>query len=234
MVYGSKTGGFKRRRTFKKRSFKPKMTTASAGMFLAKKAYRMALKVAGVVNAEKKWYDNDISNTPNSSGIVNLITNIGQGDGASTRDGNSIAIKSYLNNIYLLWNTAGAVTTSCRAIIFIDKNDNNGSIPAVTDVLKSATVWSPLNLTNSTRFKILYDKRFSRDLQVNTIYDSFFHKFFNKKDYSGNPTVQHHCTWYDDTGSHTNEGHLYSLLVSSESANLPTLDMHHRIRFYDN
>lgn len=230
MVYARKMGTRRRRYGYKKRGY----TTYGATKFLAKKAYNMALKVAGIVNAEKKTYDNDLSFSPSTTGTISLITAIGQGDGDNTRDGNSIALKSSLHNWLVSWNTAGSTSSMIRLIIFRNIDDDTGQFPAVSDLLVTANTRSPLNIQHASRFRILMDQKFSRDTNINTINGSFFHKYFTKKDYQGNKTVQEHCKWYDSTGTHTTTGHLYALCLSSETANLPTVNLYNRVRFFDN
>ena len=47
-----------------------------------------------------------------------------------------------------------------RHMIIYDTQPNSaGTVPAVTDILETATTLAPLNLNNRDRFRVIYDKR---------------------------------------------------------------------------
>jgi len=87
--------------------------------------------------------------TPITQGIV-------QGDSILTRDGDQVIIKRLTVRYQLTMNTGLA---NCNRVIIFWDNQNNGSTPAVTDVLNSAswiTGYNPV-VQQQKRFHILRD-----------------------------------------------------------------------------
>lgn len=109
-----------------------------------------------------------------TAGLVQPVTqHIIQGDSLITRDGNQLILKE----LDLAWyaSQATAVPRLYRMICFVDTM-NNGTLPAVTDVLTAATPISGYNVTNleNGRFKILVDD------QVATVGTSASGAFFRR------------------------------------------------------
>lgn len=101
----------------------------------------------------------------NTTGLVQPITqHIVQGDTYVTRDGN----EAILEQLVVRWNTSNlepeaAGVKSRIAVRFIVFKDtmNGGTLPAITDVLASSSVWSAYNgltVIQQKRFQILTDK----------------------------------------------------------------------------
>lgn len=188
---------------------------------LAKKAASGVVKY--YLNPEYKFLDYDtgltISNTGTVLSGVNLIAT---GDDSTNRDGNSIKITSWL----LRWScTINASATSTRfRIVIVTDTASHGAVPAVTDILESASTLSPLNKTNGSRFTPLYDRMFALDaddpMKVGKIY---------KK-------MQHHIHYLNNTAATTSlgQGPIYVLAISSEATNVPSFSINNRFRFLDN
>lgn len=188
---------------------------------LAAKAYKAAKYVASVVNVERKFFD--VTNTglsPSTVGSVYPLSQIGVGDTFNTREGNSIkALNEYIQLSAQL-NTA-AEATFLRCILFMD-NENNGSTPAVADVLESVGYLSPINHVNGTRFTILRDCRI------------ILTKTGNAKEYKIYKKLGSHIKWSGSNGTDTKEGHLYLLLLSDQATDTPSVNFLARMRFIDN
>ena len=90
----------------------------------ANRALNIANKVYRFVNTEVKYFDTITTSNVPSTGTINGLTIVPQGDTAQTRDGQSIkplnlVIRSYLNK-----NTGSTVTDLVRVIIFRGKQEN--------------------------------------------------------------------------------------------------------------
>lgn len=208
-----------RRRTFrKKRGGWRNMRLGS----LASKAYKTAMYLKGLINVEKKFFDtNNTATDVINTGVIEQLTNIAEGSDYNNRTGRSV--KATSNWIQLEFRQhASATQTHLRYLIVIDK-ENQGTTPAVTDVLKSANVYSPMNIDNGSRFKVLLDKRFSFDSAGTTICQR---KHFKK--------LFHHIKWKGTNGTDEGEGQLYIVLVSNEATNKPGFSYTNRVRFIDN
>lgn len=127
----------------KKRVYKPRYNR-----FQQVKAPRTLLK-------ELKNHDiNDTTKSWSTSSIT-LLNGIAQGDTESTRDGRRITPDRL--EIQVQWNhNVSIADVPWRALCVVDMMPD-GSTPAVTDILESATTLSLYNLDNAPRFKICMD-----------------------------------------------------------------------------
>lgn len=89
----------------------------------------------------------------NSTGSVTLLNTVPQGAGTSERVGKKIALKSLQCHGYL-YNNATATVNDTMYMIVYDKRPT-GTLPAITDILVSASPVAFNNDTNSGRFRIL-------------------------------------------------------------------------------
>lgn len=118
-----------------------------------------AYKFAGHT-AEKKYIDNALVLTTATAGVVTgtYVTMV-QGQTASTRIGNKIRVKNI--NLSLTFDTSGADLTPdpllMRCMLLWDKQAN-GALPAVLDILQTASVYSYRNMETVERFTVLKDK----------------------------------------------------------------------------
>lgn len=91
-----------------------------------------------------------------TTGVINNIVGIAQGNTATTRSGRRVMVTS----MKVVWTGSLAPTTTgttpLRLLIVYDKQANAAS-PAATDVLINDNIYSPMNLNNSRRFKVIRD-----------------------------------------------------------------------------
>lgn len=111
---------------------------------------------------EKKYLDvttTTVSPITTAGAIVSTFTIIAQGTTEVTRVGGKITVTNFniRGNISGLSQAAGQVGDIVRIIVFVDKQ-TNGAAPAVTDLLKTANIYSYLNMDNVDRFQVLKDK----------------------------------------------------------------------------
>lgn len=188
---------------------------------IAKKAANGIVKY--YLNPEYKFLDNSGQVNPSSTGqVISGNGLIAQGDTDITRDGNSIKVTSWLHRITLEKN-ASATSTRFRIILFSDVS-SAGAVPAVTDLLQTASVISPLNRVNGSRFHVLQDKTCVLDTDTPQKVFEFYKK------------MQHHIKYLDGTANTTSlgQGSLYVLILSNEATNTPTMNYYSRMRFLDN
>lgn len=187
---------------------------AKANMALAQLA-----DIRGSLNVEYKRFDLDASLNPSSTGAIQHLTNIAQGDGDQNRDGLQCKLKSVYTKWYIKQH-ASATKTLVRCIWFID-NSQDGTAPTVAEVLESATVLSHKNFVQRKRFTFLKD--LCINLGDNTVANGEYYKKLNMV-----------VNYTDTTGSDTVDNHLYFLHISTEPTDTPTMLVKHRVRFLDN
>lgn len=185
---------------------------------------------------ELKFIDTQVTNTQvTTAGAITLINGVAQGTDFTNRIGRKILMKSILQNWMLYPNSSTNMAAGdvVRVMTIYDNQPNSGSTPAVTDVLVTADVNSPLNLNNRDRFQVLLDKRFpmgGAQYSVGSLS-------------TGSPLMRHKSTYkkclkdviFSGTGSTLGSiqtGALYYLTISKTN-NATTLDSYHRVRFSD-
>jgi len=90
------------------------------------------------------------------TGVVTLLNGVAQGTTATTRLGRRITMKSLLIKGEVLLAPTSAGTAPLRFLVVYDMQ-TNATAPAATDVLVVDQLNSPMNLSNSRRFKTLCD-----------------------------------------------------------------------------
>ncbi len=195
----------------------------------AQRALAMAKYLKSIVNVEFKVINNlgtadAISTTP----VITQLTNVGQGDTTSTRDGANMKLVS-LSLYYFIDQHATATNTQFRVMVVHDKQTNE-AIYAAADLLADVTagdaIVSHRTLDNTHRFQVFYDK-------VHRLNDVGFTNIpvvkFNKK-------LQLKLR-YDGSAADITDltsSSLSLLFVSSEATNTPTITFSCRLRFVDN
>lgn len=103
---------------------------------LAIQAVRGVAAIKRLINVEEKYFDQSVSAVPTTaSPMLNILTGVGLGDDATTRDGRSIlAQRMHLKGFAVIDPTI-VTGTVVRVIIFSDKVTNN-AMPIITDVLE--------------------------------------------------------------------------------------------------
>ncbi len=125
---------------------------------VASKALSLARKNKSLLNVEYKVLDTDISTAVSTTALITNINDIPQGDGVSTRDGRSVKLKS-INVHCTLQANASATRGDMVRVMLIQDRSQSGVAPAVTDILRQATVESQRNVTSDqNRFRVYWDK----------------------------------------------------------------------------
>lgn len=214
-----------RGRTFRRRRGRssPWYSRKYNAMQLASAAWRGVRYIKGLVNSESYRVITSGDVNPTSSGTIVHYTSVAQGDGATTRTGNSIFVRALMVNLNIKINPSVIGSTFCRIIAFIDTQQIGDTSPSVTDVLESANVNSSLALNTSGRFKILRNWEF--DLNAVNKPSRVIKKYFN---------LRHHVRYNGTNGSDIQKGGIYILYLSTEATNTPTIGSNNFIRYHDN
>lgn len=186
------------------------------------KALKMAYNVKKLINVERKYFDTTLSTTITSTGTFWRLTDIPQGDGASSRDGESIKTQSIHMKMWASIH-ASATNTLVRCILFQDRQTQGTSAnPVILDILENSNVNSFRNIAFGKRFRILLDKTIllrqdDRDMITST---------FNKP-------INFHIKWAGTT-IYPTANPIYMLMFSNEPTNAPSVGGYIRIRYTDN
>lgn len=199
----------RRRRIRKLRPRKAKSTRA-----IAKRGFRLAKTLAST--REVKYETSGVATTGSiTTGVVNNLLPISQGDSANTRDGNQITLRSLRLNGLFSNNNGTTITDSLayRIILFQDKQQVSDMSPQVSDVLSQASVIGMYNYPDVVkRFKILYDRSFTINAQAAdgtsgpyTVQKTWTHWLF--------PTMKN-VKFNGTAGSDLQKGGVYMLMIS--------------------
>ncbi len=194
----------------------------------ARKALSIARATKALLNVEYKFLDTIVTaGSVGTSPVINQLTNIVQGDGGSSRDGNQVKVVGiYLN--YLCTINASATNTQIRVLLVHD-SQTNGAIYTSGDLLSDITavdsIVAPLNLDNKYRFKVLYDR-------VHHLSDNGNQSISFKKFFKTNSRIRFDGTAGDITDLTSSS---YSIMfVSNEATNVAAVTRNLRLRFIDN
>lgn len=202
------------------------LANANSAISLASNAVRGVSLLRSLINTEFDYVDTlALQNMP-AAGSINLLNGMTQGDGPNNRTGTSIKMKSYEIK-YGLQNNATAINTQCRVLLVLDKQ-SNGAAPVLTDILQTNSPYSPRNLNNRKRFKILMDKRYSLSTAgPNNTNDSTYMK-----------NVETHVQFFSTSNLGTiadiSSNALYLVHCSDQATNFPTINYYCRVRYLDN
>lgn len=202
---------------------------------IARGAYKMARKIARVVNSEKKYHDVTLAIAPDTTASVTCLTSMAQGDTELLRHGNSIKMEQLYVKGNIVMDTA--VPNEIVRILIVRDNDNNqGTAPTISEVLESSGVLYLANKDHSKRFKILMDRKYYCDTSRPAKPITFFKQFKMYKDKAGNPTLGQHCTFTAGTANDTGKGHVYFIVVgnTATASTSSQINCQSRFRFYDN
>lgn len=216
-----------RKRTYK-RKFYPRRRYKTKYMNTASKALKVAYRVKRMLNVEYKYSDTAISAVLPAYDLpsLTLLNGIAQGDGAQSRDGDSVKIVSVHGKLNI---KNVAPTSQLRIMIFVDWQTNKAN-PAsdafYEQTLSPTDIQAFRNLEYNKRFTTLYDK-------VIRVYDDSPNKnwVFNKK-----ITIKPRYSGTGNSVTDIQTGSLFCLMISDQQAigTPPAVNGFFRIRYIDN
>lgn len=184
---------------------------------------------------ERKVIDVDPGNlNVTSTGTVTLINGVATGTDFTDRVGRKIVMKSVYVRGIIFPDDFSTLNSLARIMIVYDMQAN-GVAPAITDILKSASSVSQLNLNNRDRFKIIMDKQWVLGAIDNTATQSV----------AGSPTVHalkkftrlNHETLFNGTTAAIGSiatGALFLVTIGTQAAGAAaTTTISTRVRFED-
>lgn len=178
--------------------------------------------VKSMVNAEDKRHDVASSINPTTSGQIQPLLRIAQGSGSLQRIGNSILLKDIFVRYDTLINTS-ALNSVVRIILICDKQ-NDGATPTMSQIFQTGLYDSPMNIDNSKRFVVLYDRTHSLSSTGNQRVNNKVFKTLNFHTKYDGPT---------DAITDMRDNQLYFIAVSSEASDFPTVNFYSRVKYYD-
>lgn len=172
--------------------------------------------------SEFNYVDTYSNTTVTTSGITPICLNaIATGTDVGTRVGREIILKSISGRFGI---QCGDSTNFVRIVIVYDIS-NNGTIPAVSDILETGDYRSDINYDNLSRFKVIYDNFFGLSLAGSgAMVDKFYKRVSNLT------TTYNNTTAYTTTPGDVNvTGSLWLLLISDSSA-IPNPGVYYFVR----
>lgn len=211
----------KRRRTYKK---KPWYKRKYSAMEIASKAYSTAKYLRGMINSEKKIADhNNSAVTISGSGTTVTLSDIAQGDGNSTRDGNSLLCKALYGTIKVIPNASATTSTMVRFAIIQDKQQVADTTPLYNDIFQSADPISYLDRATVGRYTILWQKQCTLNVTDKT---ARILKFYTR--------VNNHIRYNGTADTDIQKNGIWLVCCSDDSTYAPTMNYAIRLTFYDN
>lgn len=191
----------------------------------ASKALAMAGKALSLINTEFFVSDNTTAiATQTTTGTVQNLFSIAQGDTDNDRQGNSIKCKSIHGKLEFIYNASSTqVGQVARVMILID-HQTNGALPAATDILLADNVRSWRNTDYGKRFTVLLDRVVTLDSTNPIKFISFHKELSNHIEFNGSSGAI--------TGITKDSFVLYA--VSDEATNGPQIERAIRLRYLDN
>lgn len=214
------------KRQYKKRTYKKKPGRAANYKAGLGQLASDVMQLKRLINVEIKNHDLNSSTTVPTTGTVIGLSAVAQGDGSTTRDGDSIKLLKNSLKFALTSNASTAYTTLVRVIIFRGKQENAVGY-SLTDILETADILSPKSYTDRFRTKVLSDRTYTvRENEASAVYTT-------QRQYNSNIKLYGHTQFVAGSTSIENGG-LYMLLLSNQPTNTPTFAYYNRLTFTDN
>ena len=105
---------------------------------------------------EFKAVDTSVNIACDTTGAVALLNGIARGDDINERVGRRVVLRSIEMRVQSVVTATTGVDQNHRVLIVYDRQTNATAL-TVADVLTAVDINSPRNLTNRSRFKIIYD-----------------------------------------------------------------------------
>lgn len=185
---------------------------------VAVKGYKLAKKLARMINVEVKHHDTLSSTNISNAGNLIELSNIQQNNTDEGRGGSSVKYKN-IQLKYILKMSLSATQSTARVILFKNKREVT---PIVSDILDNVSTVSVRDWQNRGHYQIISDKFFTFDINGKTQFHvDEWHKLFGHLQFENQSTT-------DESGS------LWLLLICDEVTNVPVIKLESRIQFFDN
>lgn len=198
---------------------------------LAKRTAVGLNEIRKLINVEHKYVDTNTNSTTSVNGVVTYLNGIGQGDGISDRDGDSIRVLKFQLAGCVFRNNAATANETVRVVVVRDLQ-NQGAIIAGTDVLETlGTSLAPYQFVDmlnghfyNNRFTIVYDELFAINANDSTAPFRF--------------ETSHPChiafRGTSNAVASAGAGAYFLIAISNTGSNTPFVDFSSRIIYTDN
>ena len=220
------------RRRYRRRRRPSRFKKWNRRLSTANKALKVAYGVKKLLNVEYKYFDDYVTNAAPTSATIYNLSEIPQGDGVTSRDGNQVKCVSIQFQMYLRNNTQSTRSCLYRVILFQvfsqDDTAPDWSDPEV-GLLDFATIIAYRNLDGSARnrYKILKDWKviLEKDAERG---DKKIYRYYKKTNFR--------MRFGSSSTGQPRKNSLYLLVIpqSVVGGYYPTMDYNIRLRYLDN
>lgn len=197
----------------------------------ATQALSIANKVKSQLNVEYKHIDvSSLTTNMTDSGTCLHLTPIAQGDDNTDRNGRCVRAKAIQLRALVEGHVSAATNQTVRVMIFRD-NQNQGSTPAVADLLKATVTIGPLELRETDeeqgRFKVYMDKIYNLEPNYSGANPRRIIEFYK--------SVNHKVYFEGTAAANSGKGTIWMLIISDQAtSNYPIIQYNTRVTFVDN
>nr|UOF80963.1 capsid protein [Cressdnaviricota sp.] len=189
---------------------------------LAKKAAKGVYYLKGLVNSEMLHNQSTGSTNTDSTGTMTLLNGMAQNDTVNGRTGNSILMRNLFLRLGFVQH-ASATSTVYRVMVVQDSQQIGDTTPAISDILESVSVYSPLSTASSGRFKILKNWMFSTSNASNTV--KLLEKYFD---------FRFHTRFNGTASTDIQKNGLYLVTLCDQATNKPSFNYTWKVGYHDN
>lgn len=221
------------RRGYKRKRYPSKANRWGRYLSTASKALAVAYAVKKMVNVEYKYHDynlNTVLGSPPTTGLIDCINEIPQGDTSINREGDQCKMVSLQIKGKITQDSNNTTKGSqVRLILFLVTAADDTEPTVATGEQGFLTSLSIIGLRNlgapRNRYVPLWDKVFYV-APYGEERDHVHFKYFKKMSYK--------ARFKDNTTDHPRKNALYMIAISTDVTDVPLLEGAARIRFIDN
>lgn len=211
-------------RTYRRRK-RSYLRRGASALNIAVKAIKGVRYLKSITNSERKFKGSGtVTATIDDAGTVQPLLELNDGPADGERTGLSVKWVDFKFRYVAKINATSQTDTQMRIILFCDKQQVSDSDTNVGNVLEGVTTYAPINnKLGLSRFRILYDRQISlNSVNRSTIIVNRNFKVSIKTRYNG-------IAFTD-----IQKNGIYLLLLSGETANLPTFVFNFSGHYIDN
>lgn len=198
---------------------------ARSAIALAQSAYNTAHAVKRLINVEFKYMDTYDEEAIDTTGHIECLNLIAEGDDYINRNGRSVRATQLDFRGFIEFNTdASAEDYQHGTVLIVRDNQQNGTAPTIAELF-TTSAWQDFTTPRHwDRFTVMYAKRFcvSSASPVQKV----------KKHWKLNHKIEFIGT--DATNTSMGAGSMYLVLLGDGTTYPPLLNFHARLRFIDN
>lgn len=188
---------------------------------MAVKALTGVQRLRGLVNAELKKLDTEISGLIVASWSLNPVHLIAQGDTYNQRDGNAVLVRALNWKGSVVVNELESPIQVCL-VVLQDTQQIDSTVPNGTDIFEANTPYTHLNHKYVGRFKILLRKNMVVSTQV------------PERTFNYNIPMYSHLRYSGVLSTTCSKNGLYTAIISTSITHHPQIVSTMRTSYHDN